>query len=91
MVSLTGDERDNGESPSDELLRKERDGLVRDAIRRLPERQRLTLILRSYHNMSHGEIAGILDTTEKNSRANYFHALKNLRAILLRKGEIDAL
>jgi RNA polymerase sigma-70 factor (ECF subfamily) len=91
LVTLTEQERDNGDNPSDTLAKKEQDRWVRDAIRELPERQRLTLILRTYHNMAHREIAHILDITENNSRANYFHALKSLRPKLKENGCIDEL
>ena len=91
LVTLTDRKRDEGDGPSDLLIKKERDRLVRDAIRELPERQRLTLILRSYHNMAHREIAEVLDITENNSRANYFQALKSLKSKLIEKGGIDEL
>ena len=41
------------ESPADHLLRAERDARVRAAIAELPRKQRATLILRVYHEMSH--------------------------------------
>ena len=91
VVSLTEREPDPSEDPSNEPLRKERDRRVRAAILELPERQRLTLILRVYHRMTHREIGEVLDTTENNSRANYFHALRNLRTILVEKGYVDEL
>jgi RNA polymerase sigma-70 factor (ECF subfamily) len=41
----------------------ERRRAVRDALARLPERQRQALVLRRYHDMSHQEIAETMDTT----------------------------
>ncbi len=89
MVPLTERVCDEGENSSDLMIKRERDRMVRQAISGLPERQRLTLILRTYHKMAHREIAEVLDITENNSRANYFHALKNLKSELSGKGGID--
>ena len=71
---------DNGaESASDRVLRGERAARVRAAIARLPRVQRATLILRTYHEMSHQEIADVLGSTVGAVKANFFHALANLK------------
>ena len=36
---------------------------VREAVGRLPEKQRATLILKVYHDLTHEEVAGILGST----------------------------
>jgi len=90
-VELPVEERDRGETSPKLLIKRERDRRVREAILELPERQRLTLILRSYHHMSHQEIAQVLNINENNARVNYFHALKNLKSTLIRRGGIDEL
>ncbi len=64
------------------LLAGERAARVRAAIARLPERQRATLILRAYHELSHQEIADILGSSEGAVKANFFHALRGLRKLL---------
>ena len=71
-----------GESPSDAVLRGERAGQVRAAIARLPKKQRATLILRVYHELPHEEIAGILGSSVGAVKANFFHALNNLKKLL---------
>ena len=68
-----------GESPSDRVLRAERGARVRAAIARLPRRQRATLVLRMYHEMSHQEIARVLGSSVGAVKANFFHALGNLK------------
>jgi RNA polymerase sigma-70 factor (ECF subfamily) len=68
-----------GESPADQLLRRERALQVRAAIARLPRKQRATLILRMYHDLSHQEIAAILGSSVGAVKANFFHALNALR------------
>jgi RNA polymerase sigma-70 factor (ECF subfamily) len=56
--------------------------LVRRAIGELPPRQRATLILRMYHEMSHQEIARTLGSSVGAVKANFFHALNNLKKLL---------
>lgn len=52
---------------------------VRAAVSRLPERQRATLILKLFHELTHQEVAGILGSSVGTVKANLFHALANLR------------
>jgi len=70
------------ESPSDRLLRQERGVRVRRAIARLPRKQRLTLVLRLFHEMSHQEIAEVLGSSVGAVKANFFHAMNNLKRML---------
>jgi len=74
------DER--SESPSDRLLKNERGVRVRAAIAQLPRKQRATLVLRMYHEMSHQEIADVLGSSVGAVKANFFHALGNLKKLL---------
>jgi RNA polymerase sigma-70 factor (ECF subfamily) len=71
-----------GESPVDSLLRGERAERVRDAISRLPRKQRATLILRVYHDLPHEQIAKIVGSSVGAVKANFFHALNNLKKLL---------
>lgn len=64
------------------LLRDERAAAVRKAIAALPKKQRATLILRTYHDLSHQQIADILGSSVGATKANFFHALANLKKIL---------
>ncbi len=70
------------ELPSDLMLRNERNARVRAAIARLPRKQRATLILRTYHEMSHQEIADVLGSSVGAVKANFFHALGSLKKLL---------
>jgi RNA polymerase sigma-70 factor (ECF subfamily) len=72
----------HGDAPGTSLLREERADAVRRAITQLPEKQRATLILRAYHEMSHQEIADVLGSSVGAVKANFFHALTNLKKIL---------
>lgn len=64
------------------LLRGERAARVRAAVVRLPPKQRATLILRTYHELPHDEIARILGSSVGAVKANFFHALANLKKLL---------
>ena len=75
-----------GESASDRVLRGEQAVRVRAAVARLPAKQRAALVLRTYHELSHQEIARLLGTTVGAAKANVFHALQNLRKLLGREG-----
>jgi RNA polymerase sigma-70 factor (ECF subfamily) len=70
------------ESASERLLRNERAERVRAAVARLPRKQRAALILRTYHDLSHQEVAEILGTSVGAAKANVFHALQNLKKLL---------
>ena len=67
------------ESASERVLREERGAQVRRAIAALPPKQRATLVLRMYHELSHEEIAGVLGSSVGAVKANFFHALGNLK------------
>jgi RNA polymerase sigma-70 factor (ECF subfamily) len=64
------------------LIREETAVRVRSAVARLPNKQRVTLILRVYHELSHKEIASVLGTSVGAVKANFFHALNNLKRTL---------
>jgi RNA polymerase sigma-70 factor (ECF subfamily) len=70
------------ESPSELMLKDERAARVRAAIAQLPRKQRAALILRTYHEMSHQEIADVLGSSVGAVKANFFHALGNLKKLL---------
>jgi len=68
--------------PLQGLVDGERLADVRHAIRRLPPKQRATLVLRVYQELSHEEIARILGSSVGAVKANFFHALGNLRRLV---------
>jgi RNA polymerase sigma-70 factor (ECF subfamily) len=80
------DQRDHPDTvielPDTVLLRSERAAEVRAAVARLPRKQRATLILRVYHDLPHQEIADILGSSVGAVKANFFHALANLKKLL---------
>jgi RNA polymerase sigma-70 factor (ECF subfamily) len=66
----------------DAMVEDERAQRVREAVSRLPEKQRATLILKVYHELTHEEVAGIVGASVGTVKANLFHALGNLRKML---------
>ncbi|MGH9372145.1 MAG: RNA polymerase sigma factor [Vicinamibacterales bacterium] len=83
----TREHEDTGtELPEDTALRAERAATVRAAIARLPRKQRATMILRVYHELPHDQIAAMLGSSVGAVKANFFHALANLRKLLQENG-----
>ena len=81
-IEKSGPMPDRGLDPAAALVQREVSARVRAAVVRLPKKQRATLILRVYHDLSHQEIASVLGTSVGAVKANFFHALTNLRKIL---------
>ncbi len=67
---------------ADRMEEDERNRRVREAVGRLPEKQRSTLILKIYQELTHEEVAAILGSSVGTVKANLFHALANLRKML---------
>ena len=66
-------------APGAAIDRQQRQAMVRKAVQSLPPRQRTALILRTYHDLSHQEVADIVGTSVGAVKANVFHALANLK------------
>jgi RNA polymerase sigma-70 factor (ECF subfamily) len=73
---------DRAASVSERLEGEESAARVREAVSRLPEKQRATVILKVYHDLTHEEVAGILGSTVGTVKANLFHALGKLRKLM---------
>jgi RNA polymerase sigma-70 factor, ECF subfamily len=73
---------DPGENQAMWLLQQERAAVVRRAVDRLPDRQRATVILRVFHDLPHADIAAALGSSVGSVKANFFHALRNLRRMI---------
>ena len=55
---------------------------ARDLLRRLPEKQRLSVTLRIEEDLSFREIGAIIDSSEGAARVNYFHGIRRLRELM---------
>jgi RNA polymerase sigma-70 factor (ECF subfamily) len=78
QIPVASDER----MPEQQLLRVEREVLVRQAINNLPEKQRSALILREYEQMEYNEIATILDLTVSSVKSLLFRARQSIKTQL---------
>jgi RNA polymerase sigma-70 factor (ECF subfamily) len=85
IESIDHFEDTRSEGAQSTLLRQERAVAVRKAIASLPKKQRATLVLRTYHDLSHQQIADILGSSVGATKANFFHALANLKKLLGRE------
>ena len=72
----------SGADPAEAIHRRQRAERVRAAIARLPRKQRATVILRVYHELPHEEIARVMGSSVGTVKANFFHALANLRKLV---------
>jgi RNA polymerase sigma-70 factor (ECF subfamily) len=68
--------------PLTAVEREEQAARVRRAIRQLPPKQRATLVLRVYQDLSYEEIARVLGGSTGAVKANFFHALGNLKRLV---------
>lgn len=55
---------------------------LQDAIRRLPEKQQKTIFLRVVEGMPYKDIANMLGCSVGTVKANYFHAVKNIKRFM---------
>ncbi len=64
--------------PLERMERDERTRLIKEAIARLPEKQKKVFVLRYYEELPYEEISKILKTSVGGLKANYFHAVKKI-------------
>ena len=69
-------------SPSEELLKEERDRVLQCAIKKLPDDMREKIYLRYWQDLKYKEIAQILDKSEATIRSDMFRIRKELRELL---------
>ena len=66
----------------EQMIRTERENMVRDVISRLPEEQRQVLILRHYGDLSFKEIAAMTDVSINTALGRMRYALTNMRKMM---------
>ncbi len=64
------------------LIAKENRRQLRSALTALPEKQRLTLLLRIQEGKKFEEIAGIMKCSTGTAKANYHHAVQKLKGLM---------
>ena len=73
MVSREAD------APDEIVLRADETRRVRAALERLPEKQRLSVSLRLFDQMSFREIGALINSSEGSARVNYHYGIGRLR------------
>jgi len=73
-----GDIPDTRDTPEERLVRAQEAARVQDAIARLPDRQRLAVVLSRFEALSYEEVAEALDTTVSSVESLLFRARENL-------------
>lgn len=66
----------------DTVYTMELQDVVNEAIEKLPEKQKATVLLRVCKGLSHREVSSILKCSVGTAKANYFHAIRNLRRFM---------
>lgn len=95
LHTIVGDKKkDNAEQALDTLMGteqinvnaeiQEQHKLLRKAMGKLPENQRIALILSLYHELSYKEIAEVMETSVSSVESLLFRAKSNLRKIISR-------
>lgn len=79
-VLLSEDFVDSGLPIEQQTQNRLRLEAVSNAIEALPYKQRVSLILRKYQELSYEEIGTILDTSAESARANVYQGLRKLRS-----------
>ena len=68
---------------SESIMRKELTQRIDEAVRELPNRQRMAFVLRYYQELPFAAVAENLNITKGAAKANYHQALKKLRGKLI--------
>jgi RNA polymerase sigma-70 factor (ECF subfamily) len=64
------------------IIEEEKKGLIKEAMDKLPERQRLSVVLRVYDELSCSEAAEVMGCSEGAVKAHYHNGVKRLKEIL---------
>ena len=86
LAADTASERGSGSEPAspedsarNDMLRRERSRVLREAIEKLPEQMRKCLMLRVYQEMKYREIAALLRLSPETVKVHLFQARRRLR------------
>lgn len=53
-----------------------------NAIAKLPKKQKMVLILRTFQQLTFKEVAGVIGMSENSAKVNYHHAIKRLKELM---------
>ena len=70
------------DSPVDELIKKERTKIIENALQKIPEKQRIAIILFDIEGYSQEEVAGILNCPVGSVMSRVYYGRKRLKKLL---------
>ncbi len=73
---------DHRDSQLDALLKNEKVDLISATIEKLPKKQKVILILRTYQELSYEEIAEIAGGSVNSAKVNFHHAIENIKRLV---------
>jgi RNA polymerase sigma-70 factor (ECF subfamily) len=73
---------DDSHHPGSRLARADKTKLLKQALDKLPEEQRVVLILKEYEELKFSEIAHILQVPENTVKTRLYRALQTMRVLL---------
>lgn len=76
---VSGITAETDERADTDILRKEYESTLEEAINRLPARQKLVFTLRYHDEMPYEEMAKMMNKSVGGLKANYFHALQKIQ------------
>ena len=82
---------DSQSSPEEKLIKKDLEGKIKDLVKSLPEKLRSAFILSKYHELSHQEIAKVLDIPLGTVKSRLRQSFKQLFELIEKRGLIDGL
>ena len=69
--------------PEQEYQKKEKEELVADALRQLPNEQKTVIILKEFEGLKFREISETLNISENTAKSRLYYGLKTLRQLLM--------
>jgi RNA polymerase sigma-70 factor, ECF subfamily len=72
----------SNQRPDRETIQRELQGLITQALAKLPEEHRVVLVLRELHGMDYSEIARVMNCRQGTVMSRLFHARRKLRKLL---------
>jgi RNA polymerase sigma-70 factor, ECF subfamily len=79
---------DGDPSPLTRLIRDETAAAAAAAIDSLPEKQRLTVTLRVFQELSYSEIGKLTGCSEQTAKVNFHYGIENLRKKMIQNGKL---
>ncbi|RLA90937.1 MAG: hypothetical protein DRG20_02525 [Deltaproteobacteria bacterium] len=71
-----------------EVIKKEQKEMIKRGLLSLPKKQRITLILRIFHELPYKDISKIMRCSESTAKSNFFFGIERLKEIIGEKYEL---